>query len=137
MAPNSDHGLRTPETAFGTLRSGEIVPRINSRPSWPDWIVPITPKASGARLGRARTLNVQSQSQVFEGVCPARRNYSALFEVARNSPTRPFKAVTRGSMPLGLRGGVHCRLRGRFDDFRRFPRSWRRNSGNGRVGSAR
>ena len=55
----------------------------------------------GARLGRARTQNIQSQSQMFEGVCPAKRNYSALFEVARNSPTRPFKAVARVQIPLG------------------------------------
>jgi len=55
----------------------------------------------GPRLGRARSLNAQSQPQTFEDVCPASRHCSVQLEDARNSPLRPFKAVARVQIPLG------------------------------------
>jgi len=56
---------------------------------------------SGPRLGRARSLNAQSQPQTSESIRPASHHYSVGLEDARNTPLRPFKAVARVQIPLG------------------------------------
>ena len=68
-------------------------------------LVPITQQASwgafGSRQSPKRSKSVTNVRRFLLRCCSARRNHSALFEVARNFPTRPFKAVARAQTPLG------------------------------------
>jgi hypothetical protein len=69
------------------------------------------------RLGRAGSLNAQSESQSFEGVCPASHRYSAMIEEAQGTKNGPFKAVARVQIPVGgttKRAGVIIRRKVRF-----------------------
>jgi hypothetical protein len=93
---------RVLETALGHC----VRPRRAAPTTWiPPWRIGLDARpdsALGPRLGRATSLNDQSWPQTFEDVCPASHQCSAPFEVARNPPTRPFKAVARVQIPLGL-----------------------------------